>query len=104
MILPKMTMKIKIANGGNETSKVAVRSGQFSNTAFSAGIYLDSTTADWKVDDVKSWPTNFNSNQEYKLEFDVKKGNYYYVKVLPNSTNHNSVFNIVGDIKNVSQD
>lgn len=100
----KVTMKIKIANGGNETSKVAVRSGQFSNTAFSAGIYLDSTTADWKVDDVKSWPTNFNSNQEYKLEFDVKKGNYYYVKVLPNSTNHNSVFNIVGDIKNVSQD
>ena len=98
-----VTMKIKITNSGNESSKVAIRSGQFSNTAFSEGIFLDSIVADWKVDDAKSWPTSFNANQEYELEFEVKNGKYYYVKVLPGSTDYNSIFNVIGDIKNVSQ-
>lgn len=96
-----VTMKIKIVNGGNETSEVAIKSGQFENVTFSKGISLDSASANWEVNDVKTWPSNFNSNQEYKLEFDVKNGKYYYIKVLPKTNNYNSVVNIVGDIENV---
>ncbi len=95
-------LTLKISNDGNETSKVAVKSGSFDNVSFVEGISLDSTSADWSVDGTKVWPSSFISNQEYKLKFDVKKGSYYFIKVLPSTEDHNSVVNIVGDIKNTS--
>ena len=91
---------LKIVNDGNETSTVAIKNGKFGNSAISAGITLDSTSADWTVDEVKTWPATFNSNQEYKMEFKVKKGSYYYIKVLPKTSDHDSIVNIVGDIVN----
>ncbi len=97
-----VTFKLKLVNDGGEVSKVAIKPGQFDNVAFAEGISLDSNVAEWKVDDVKTWPSSFNSDQEYKIEMEVKKGSTYYMKVLPNTTAHDTVVNIVGEIKNVA--
>ena len=98
-----VTFTIKITNAGSETSEVFIANEDFDNSIAGSGIQLDSTTAEWSVDGVKSWPSSFTSDQEYEIKMEVKKDVTYYVKVYPASTNYDSVFSIVSDIKNVEK-